>query len=55
MSLSGKPVGDVNMKVFEEITQCHVKPGDLRKINCTELRHDDDQEPTLHHIVQCFH
>ena len=43
MNQHGKPVGDVNMKPFEEITNCHVKPGDLRKINCTELRHDPEQ------------
>ena len=43
MTLTGKPIGDVNMREFEIITGCHVKPGDLRKIHCTELRHDKDQ------------
>ena len=43
MTLNGKPIGDVDMKEFESITKCHVKPGDLRKINCTELKHDADQ------------
>lgn len=43
MSLTGKPVGDVNMTLFEDITGCHVKPGDLRKINCTELRYHEDE------------
>jgi len=43
MSLTGRPIGEVNMKEFESITECHVKPGDLRKIYCTELKHDADQ------------
>ena len=43
MTTNGKPIGNVNMEEFEKICQCHVKPGDLRKINCTELRHDADQ------------